>query len=266
MRNFKLILSITIVFLIWHVFFLNITTVQAQNVETYSNSIDMEFVRIEPGSFKMGGDGDAKQLFIRSLFSISNSTPHEVIISEAFFLSKYEVTQKEWEKVMGENPSYYPSPNNPVEMVSWGDVQEFIRRLNRMEGHNRYRLPTEAEWEYAARAGTEMSLEEFENTLERYAWYGVTETHQVGSKQANAWGLYDMQGNVSEWVQDWYNSLYYFVSTEIDPIGLPVGITRVIRGGNFKNSPWNCHVIDRLALTPELKSHQVGFRLAYSPK
>jgi formylglycine-generating enzyme required for sulfatase activity len=134
-----------------------------------------------------------------------DETPqHRVSISKPFYLGKYEVTQAQWEAAMGSNPSEFKGRDNPVELVSWEDAQEFISRLNRKEGHSSYRLPTEAEWEYAARAGS-ISAYNFgddSGQLQSYAWYGeehnAGSTHPVGQKQPNALGLYDMHGNVGE--------------------------------------------------------------------
>ena len=139
---------------------------------------------------------------------------HEVRISKPFYLGKYEVTQGQWQAVMGNNPSRFKGdPNRPVEQVAWEDVQAFMRKLNAIEGGTTYRLPTEAEWEYAARAGTTTaySFGDDPRLLGEYAWYSENakgKTHPVGQKKSNAWGLHDMHGNVWEWVQDWYSKPY----------------------------------------------------------
>ena len=165
---------------------------------------------IEPGTFLMG----AADL---------GFTEHEVTISRGFYLGKYEITQGQWESVMGSNPSYFGGSNRPVEQVSWNDVQEFIGRLNEAAGEEVYRLPTEAEWEYACRAGTttRWSFGDDEGQLGEYAWYTGNNspygTKEVGTKRPNPWGLYDMHGNVWEWCQDWYGS--YTSDSQIDPAG-----------------------------------------------
>jgi formylglycine-generating enzyme required for sulfatase activity len=149
----------------------------------------------------------------------------------------------------------------------------FIQRLNRQEGHNRYRLPTEAEWEYAARAGTTgaYSFGDDAENLSRYAWYGDSfegETHPVGQKQPNAWGLYDMHGNVWEWVQDWCEYRYYSNSPGIDPMGPSASSrsSRVQRGGSWMSSKWNCRSAARGDDLPVSRANIYGFRLALSPE
>ena len=147
------------------------------------------------------------------------------------------MTQGQWQAVMGSNPSQFTGdPNRPVENVSWDDVQEFIRRLNAREGGATYRLPTEAEWEYAARAGTttRWSFGDDASQLGRYAWHDGNaggQTHPVGQLQPNPWGLYDMHGNVWEWVQDWYGK--YASGTAVDPAGPSSGSYHVFRGGGW---------------------------------
>ncbi len=162
----------------------------------YENSIGMKFVLIQTGEFMMGSDEYNREKPV-----------HKVTISKPFYLGIYPVTQKEWKAIMEDNPSYFKGDNLPVEQVSWNDVQEFIKKLNEKEGANKYRLPTEAEWEYAARAGTttRYSFGDDESNLGDYAWYisnSGRKTHEVGQKKSNPWGLYDMHGNVWEWVQD----------------------------------------------------------------
>jgi len=167
----------------------------------------MEFVLIPAGTFTMGSpDSDSN--------AYDHEKPaHQVTISEPFYMGKYEVTQAQWKAVMGENPSRFKGDDHPVENVSWEDVQQFIQKLNAKEGKEACRLPTEAEWEYAARAGT-TTIYSFGNNasqLGNYAWYDENSgntTHPVGDKPPNPWGLYDMHGNVWEWVQDWYGPIY----------------------------------------------------------
>jgi len=164
------------------------------------NSIGMEFMYIPEGSFQMGstnGNGDEKPV-------------HKVTISQGFFMGRTEVTQTQWQAVMGNNPSGFKDCGNcPVENVSWDDAQSFIAKLNAQNDGFKYRLPSEAEWEYAARSGT---TGDYAGNLDSMAWYSAnsgSKTHPVGTKQANAWGLYDMHGNVWEWCQDWYSDSYY---------------------------------------------------------
>ncbi|MDR1921074.1 MAG: formylglycine-generating enzyme family protein [Candidatus Adiutrix sp.] len=231
---------------------------EASLSKSRANSIGMEFVLIPAGEFMMGspdGDEDAD----------CDENQHRVTISRPFCLGKYEVTQAQWEAVMGNNPSEFEGRNNPVENVSWDDVQEFINKLNQKEGGNKYRLPTEAEWEYAARAGTTStySFGDDAEALGRYAWYGENSggtTHPVGQKEPNAWGLYDMHGNVWEWVQDWYDD--YSGSPATDPLGASSGSSRVFRGGD---NAWSCRSAFRSGDTPDARYDYLGFRLAFSP-
>jgi formylglycine-generating enzyme required for sulfatase activity len=225
--------------------------------KTQRNSLGMEFVLIPAGTFQMGtNDSDAN----------SNEQPaHTVRITRPFYLGKYEVTQGQWQAVMGNNPSRFTGdPNRPVENVSWEDVQEFVRRLNSREGGATYRLPTEAEWEYAARAGTttRWSFGDDASQLGRYAWYEGNaggQTHPVGQLQPNPWGLYGMHGNVWEWVQDWYGT--YTSGTAVDPAGLSSGSTRVNRGGSWNNTARNCRSANRNDDTPGNRNDNLGFRL-----
>ena len=227
----------------------------ARPPQTITNSLGMEFVLIPAGEFLMGsanGDKDERPV-------------HTVRISQAFYLEKYEVTQGQWEAVMGTNPSQFKGdPKRPVEQVSWEDAQEFIRKLNAKEGGTKYRLPTEAEWEYAARAGstTAYSFGDDVTQLGEYAWYdqnaGNT-THPVGQRKPNAWGLYDMHGNVWEWVQDWYGD--YAAATVTDPQGSSSGSVRVIRGGGWFGNAGDCRAAYRSYAPPGDRIADCGLRL-----
>jgi formylglycine-generating enzyme required for sulfatase activity len=198
------------------------SSVQAAE-KTYTNSIGVKFVLIPAGSFTLKKEAkEIKNVFGETECTAITTIPAvKVTISKPFYLGKYEVTQEQWYAVMGNNPAKFHGQKNPVESVSWDDAQAFINCLNQKEGHIRYRLPTEAEWEYAARAGTttEYFFGNSASDLSRYAWYednsGYT-THPVGQKQPNPWGLYDIYGNVWEWVQDWYGNLETSVT---DPRG-----------------------------------------------
>ncbi|MDR2826266.1 MAG: formylglycine-generating enzyme family protein [Deltaproteobacteria bacterium] len=234
--------------------------------KTHTNSIGIEFVLIPSGSFTMGADKNFEAAY-------DEETPqHRVNISKAFYFGKYEVTQQQWTVVMGSNPSKFKGRSNPVEQVSWEDIQVFINRLNQKEGHKRYRLPTEAEWEYAARAGSSStySFGDDAGQLGRYAWYGESydsgSTHPVGQKQPNPWGLYDMYGNVWEWVQDWYGERYYSNSASTDPKGPTSGSGRVKRGGSWRNDAKYCRSAFRNYYSPVSRFSNDGFRLALSPE
>lgn len=224
--------------------------------KTLRNSISVEFVLIPAGEFLMGShDGNADERPV-----------HRVRLSRPFYLGKHEVTQAQWETVMRSNPSGFKGdPNRPVERVSWEDVQEFIRRLNAREGGTTYRLPTEAEWEYAARAGstTTYSFGEDSGRLGTYAWYwdnAGKQSHPVGQLMPNAWGLHDMHGNVREWVQDWY-SAPYTMETEPDPQGPVSGSSRVNRDCSWANSVRFCRSTKRSLALPGDRFDLLGFRL-----
>ena len=221
------------------------------------NDIGMELVWIPPGEFDMGStsdvaDGDERRVT-------------RVRISTGFYMGKYEVTQGQWEAVMGSNPSWFSNcgADCPVESVSWEDVQEFVQRLNEREGVTLYRLPTEAEWEYAARGGT--TEERYSTDLDSIAWYdwnsGGT-THPVGQKVANAFGLHDMLGNVREWVQDWHGR--YSGGNVTDPTGPSSGRYRVQRGGAWCDAASNSRAPERIHDISGCNRRHRGFRLVYA--
>ena len=193
---------------------------------------------------------------------------HKVTVGD-FYIGKYEVTQKEWEEVMGSNPSGFSNcgDNCPVENVSWNDIQEFIRKLNVKTG-KKYRLPTEAEWEYAARGGNQSKGYKYSssNNLDAVAWYtsnSGNKTHSVGTKQPNELGIYDMSGNVWEWVSDWYGN--YSSTAASNPKGPISGSHHVNRGGSWSYNAKGCRVANRDGDGPDRRSNSVGFRLALSP-
>ena len=224
--------------------------------ESWMNSLGMEFVWIPAGNFLMGSPEDEEGRF-------PGERQHEVRISEGFWMNKYEVTQGEWEAVMRANPSHFSDcgPRCPVERVSWVDTQEFIRRLNSRESGRGYvyRLPTEAEWEYAARAGTPGARY---GELDVIAWYSANSgrsTHPVGQKRPNMWGLHDMLGNVWEWVGDWYAE--YPSGPVTDPGGSESGSRRVDRGGSWGSNARYVRSARRRNISPGLRSPSIGFRL-----
>ncbi|MBF0155331.1 MAG: formylglycine-generating enzyme family protein [Magnetococcales bacterium] len=231
----------------------------------YVNSLGIEFVMIPSGSFIMGTPHD------QTVDDHDDEIPqHLVTISKAFYIGKKEITQAQWEAVMGSNPSEFKSASQPVENVNWYDVQQFIYILNKKEGAKVYRLPTEAEWEYAARAGTTTQFYwgKNESEVEQNAWYGTNsgnQTHPVGQRQPNAWGLYDMAGNVWEWVQDCYDSKYYVGSHESDPSGPIGGSNRVARGGGWDSNLAAMRVANRNNGTPRSQRNDLGFRLVMVP-
>ena len=223
---------------------------------TLVNNLGMKFVLIPAGEFTQGSEESA-----------AVRPPHRVTISQPFYLGKYEVTQGEWLAVTGKNPSHFSEyANLPAENVSWNEVQEFILRLNLREGTNRYRLPTEAEWEHAARASatTAYSFGNDSKLLDEYAWYegnAGKNTHIVGRLKPNAWGLYDMQGNVWEWCQDWYGD--YPKKAVTDPQGASQGAFRVYRGCGWHRgvSTLYCHLASRHGGRPGFRHPALGFRL-----
>ena len=231
--------------------------------KTFINSIGMEFVLISAGTFWMGSADDDKA-------TDSDEKPrHEVTISRPFYLGKYPVMQAQWEEVMGNNPSRFKGADRPVENVSWEEAQAFIAKLNASEGHDRYRLPTEAEWEYACRAGSETkySFGDDAGELGKYAWYSGNsgrKTHPVGQKQPNIWGLYDMHGNVEEWVQEWKGE--YSAGAAVDPQGPEAGERRVLRGGSWNYGAEGCRSAHRIRFRPGYRADYYGFRLALSPE
>jgi formylglycine-generating enzyme required for sulfatase activity len=195
----------------------------------------------------------------------SEKPAHQVTLS-SFYVGKYEVTQAQWKAVMGSNPSNFRGDNLPVEKVSWDDVQEFIRKLNAQTG-KRYRLPTEAEWEYAARGGNKSRNYKYSgsNTLGNVAWYddnSGSATHPVGQKSPNELGIYDMSGNVREWCSDWYGA--YPASAQSNPTGASSGSDRVYRGGSWYYNAGSCRVAFRNNDSPGSSYYYHGFRLACS--
>ena len=223
----------------------------------------MEFVWIRPGSFRMGSPSSELGCDGKSRHCGDEGPVHKVEISQGFWLGKYEVTQGQWVGVMGRNPSEFQGDDRrPVERVSWHDVQAFIGRLNDAAGYLLYRLPSEAEWEYACRAGS--SARWAGKRLSDYAWYRKNSrygTKAVGGKSPNRWGLHDMHGNVSEWVQDWYDENYYASSPRVDPKGPASGSYRVLRGGHFISSDQHVRSALRYHTSPSNNDGHFGVRL-----
>ena len=234
------------------------------HASTYTNSIGIEFVLIPSGLFMMGADLNFEDGQKHEL------PQHPVTISTPFYLSQYEVTQRQWVQVMGHNPSRFKDRARPVEMVSWEDVQRFIQKLNAVEGDSRYRLPTEAEWEYACRAGQigTYSFGDDADQLGAYGWFERNadhKTHPIGQKKSNAWGLFDMHGNVWEWVQDLYKEAAYSSHAAKDPHYEGRGSDRVFRGGSWDDKGGRLRCADRVGFSSGNRSVNVGFRLLRMP-
>jgi formylglycine-generating enzyme required for sulfatase activity len=221
---------------------------------TLAGNVPLEMIWIEPGSFTMGALGG----------SADEQPAHPVTLTRGYWLGKYEVTQAQWQAIMRTNPSLYVGPNRPVENVSWDDVQIFLQRANAnalgMPPGYTYALPTEAQWEYACRAGT---TGDYAGPLDELAWYSGnsdTRTHSVGLKRPNAWGLSDMHGNVREWCHDWFGD--YTSAAAVDPRGATSGAYRVNRGGGCSNGAVFCRSANRYLNDPGNRRVDLGFRLA----
>ncbi len=241
------------------------------------NGVSMEFALIRAGAFTMGSNTGYG----------SEKPAREVKITKDFYIGKYEVTQEHWQAVMGRNPSNHQGAKYPVEMVSWEDCQEFVAKLNAKVGGAAFRLPTEAEWEYACRAGstTAYSFGDASDSLADYAWYGGNSdiTRPVGEKKPNPWGLYDMYGNVSEWCQDWkadytkpkdparcphcggewcqLTRTDYKTTPVNDPQGPEHGEFRTNRGGAWISDAYTCRSANRGNFRPGTRSVEIGLRL-----
>jgi formylglycine-generating enzyme required for sulfatase activity len=220
-----------------------------------------QMIRIPGGTFQMGSEEGG-----------SDEEPVHTVTLSDFYLGETEVTQAQWRALMGSNPSYFKDCDQcPVEQVSWDDIQTYIRRLNAKTGKT-YRLPTEAEWEYAAGGGsgsrTKWAGTNSESSLGSYAWYGAnsgSKTPLVKQKQPNALGLFDMSGNVLEWCQDVYHNSYTGAPTDGSAWESPAGSDRVRRGGGWGNFPADCRVADRSYSSPGYRNNYLGFRLARTP-
>ena len=223
----------------------------------------LEMIQIPAGTFTMGSPDN------ESGRDSSEGPQHEVTISQPFYLGKYEVTQAQWEAVMGRNPSTFREyPDRPVDAVSWSDCQSFLDVLNALE-QGSFRLPTESEWEYACRAGTTMRYywgdDPSDSEIGDYAWYSGNSdrrTHDVGQKIANAWGLFDMSGNVYEWCSDWFGD--YSSDPQTNPQGPTSGSYRVVRGGRWFYSAPACRSAHRNGYASTFRTGYIGVRLVRS--
>ena len=227
-----------------------------------TNSVGMRLTLIPSGEFTMGSPDP-------ELERGADEVRHRVTISRSFYLGVYEVTQSEYKSVIGTNPSAHKRPTNPVEQVNWKDAVEFCRTLSELPAEkaagNRYRLPTEAEWEYACRAGTTtaFSFGDDKTLLHQFGWFGgnsgLTRLHPVGMKKPNPWGLYDMHGNVWEWCHDWYAA--YPTADVIDPAGPTSGDVRIDRGGSWHYLGRFCRSASRFRFAPAQRTSVLGFRV-----
>ena len=227
------------------------------------NGVTFDMVAVEGGTFTMGGTEE------QGTDAYDSEKPTHSVTLSSFVIGKHEVTQGLWIAVMGSYPgapsnTYGLGDNYPVYYVSWNDIQTFITKLNELTGET-YRLPTEAEWEYAARGGKQSQGYKYSgsNTADDVAWYNVNSgniSHPVGTKQANELGIYDMSGNVWEWCADWYGA--YTADAVSNPTGATSGTYRVFRGGSWFSNARNVRVSSRYYDTPSLRFNYIGFRLA----
>ncbi len=241
-----------------------------QTAQSFKNSLAMEFVLIGPGKFLMGSPEDEPGRY-------SGERSHPVNLTHPFYMQTTEVTQEQWAALMKNNPSSQKGcgANCPVEQVSWNDVQEFISKLNQKEGTDQYRLPTEAEWEYASRGGntsafpngniTSLQCDRDPNldVIGWYCWNSKNTIQPVAQKEPNAWGLYDMPGNAQEWCQDWFGP--YPFDEVTNPKGPPSGSYRVMRGGTWYSPARDCRCASRFGSPPHYRFRHIGFRLCKSP-
>ena len=222
-----------------------------------ANGVSFTMVQVPGGTFTMGGTSEQGS----DAYGEEKRT-HKVTLS-SYYIGQTEVTQELWQAVMGNNPSFFKGNKRPVEQVSWDDCQTFLRKLNSMTGQT-FRLPTEAEWEYAARGGkSEGTKYSGSNFIEDTAWYGDNsgnQTHDVATKRANSLGIYDMSGNVDEWCNDWLGK--YNKGSQTNPQGPSKGSSRVLRGGSWKYSAGGCRVSFRNFRSPDGSYNNLGLRLA----
>lgn len=228
-------------------------------VENLGGGVTLDMIAIPGGSFLMGSE------------DFPDTRPVHRVKLSPFHLGKYPVTQAQWKAVMGDNPSYFKGDKRPVEMISWEMAVEFCQMLTAKTGRQ-YRLPTEAEWEYACLAGStgKYCFGDDEALLEKYAWYDEGlggSTHPVGEKLPNNWGLYDMHGNVLEWCQDWYDANYYAELSKqgevVDPQGPASGTSRVLRGGSWIYNQMGARAVFRDGAPPGGRDDDFGFRVVY---
>jgi formylglycine-generating enzyme required for sulfatase activity len=234
-------------------------------LDIFTNSIRMKLALVPAGEFSMGSPRSDK------MAERDEKPQHKVRITRPYYLGVYPVTQRQYARLMDADPSRFKGdPNRPVEQVTWHDAQEFCERLSALPKEKSagqlYRLPTEAEWEHACRSGTTTPwfFGDDEKSLGEYAWFRGNSggrTHPVGQKKPNAWGLFDMLGNVWEWCQDWFDWRYYGKSLPDDPTGPARGSSRAGRGGSWNLSAWGCRSAYRGNLDPGIRYPHLGFRV-----
>jgi formylglycine-generating enzyme required for sulfatase activity len=228
--------------------------------------VTLQMVLIPAGEFIMGSPGSDHSA------DKDEKPQHRVRITKPFYLGKFLVTQEQWEAVMGNDPSPIGGLKMPVENVSWQDCQRFLEELNVKcgTGHGKFTLPTEAQWEYACRAGstTRYFFGDEVSRLGEYAWYGANSgntLHPVGQKKPNAWGLYGMHGNIWEWCEDWYDGRYYAKAPVDDPLGPAAGSNRVFRGGCWGDAAGSCRSSSRCSYGAQSRGCYLGFRVSLVP-
>ena len=228
--------------------------------------LNLDMIWLKPGTFMMGSPvSEAKR--------DEDEIQHQVRLTKGFYLGKYEVTQAQWEGVMGNNPSHFKGADRPVEQVSWNDAVDFCKKLTEMEKKAgrvpdgmSYQLPTEAQWEYACRAGTTTAFSwgnDINPTRANYYFANIGQTSNVGNYAANLWGFFDMHGNVWEWTADWYDRTYPVGNPVIDPTGPASGSIRVIRGGSRSYDGASLRSAERVSYAPEVRDDCVGFRVGF---
>ena len=226
-----------------------------------THGLNMKMVYVEGGTFQMGGTSE------QGSDAYGDEKPVHNVTLDSYYIGECEVTQAQWRAIMGNNPSCFTGDDKPVECVSWHDAQAFCEKLSQLTGKT-YKLPTEAQWEYAARGGNKSHGYKYSgsNNLSSVAWYwdnSNEKTHAVKQKQPNELGLYDMSGNVWEWCRDWYGD--YPSSSQRNPHGPSSGSYRVLRGGSWNGDARRCRVSNRGSITPSYGSGYSGFRVVCLP-
>lgn len=292
MKLFNNLFQFLIILFLVSLFFLtSCSRSKADKSVDLGSNIKIDLILVNSGSFLMGTSEEiVKDMIIEKyretgfnneeielliqdidLYDYYGEIQHKVSLTNDYYISKYPVTQEQWKAVMNDNPSSFEGADKPVETVSWFDVQDFIRQLNRLT-NKEFRLPTEAEWEFAARGGNKSNnyIYSGSNDVFEVAWFDRNSyfkglehpefgARPVGQKKPNELGIYDMSGNVFEWCQDWYG--VFSAEPKIDPAGSSSGNRRVIRGGSWFDDSEHCRVDYRASYDPNRKLNDLGFRL-----